>query len=82
VILAKLGAYLPAKDLTIAPREIAGVSSSGMLCSESELGLSEEGEGILILPPGVAPKGTPLAQAVPVRRLRSSDDETVAGEAT
>jgi phenylalanyl-tRNA synthetase beta chain len=68
VILAKLGAYLPAKDLTIAPREIAGVSSSGMLCSESELGLSEEGEGILILPPGVAPKGTPLAQAVPAMR--------------
>ena len=68
VVLAPLGAYLPAKDLTIAPRAIAGVTSEGMLCSESELGLSEEGGGIIVLPIGTAEPGTPFAKAVPNAR--------------
>lgn len=68
VVLAPLGAHLPAKDLTIAPRAIAGVTSEGMLCSESELGLSEEQAGIIILPPGTAEPGTPLSVAVPNAR--------------
>ncbi|MBX3231910.1 MAG: phenylalanine--tRNA ligase subunit beta [Labilithrix sp.] len=68
VVLAPLGAHLPAKDLTIAPRAIAGVTSEGMLCSESELGLSDESGGILVLPPGTAEPGTPLATAVPNAR--------------
>ncbi|MBX3264428.1 MAG: phenylalanine--tRNA ligase subunit beta [Labilithrix sp.] len=68
VVLAPLGARLPAKDLTIAPRAIAGVTSEGMLCSESELGLSDEGGGILVLPPGTAEPGTPLSEAVPNAR--------------
>ncbi|MBX3208155.1 MAG: phenylalanine--tRNA ligase subunit beta [Labilithrix sp.] len=68
VVLAPLGAYLPAKDLTIAPRAIAGVTSEGMLCSESELGLSDESGGIIVLPPGTAEPGTPLAVAVPNAR--------------
>ena len=68
VVLAPLGAYLPAKDLTIAPRAIAGVTSEGMLCSESELGLSDESDGILILPAGTAAPGTKLADAVPGTR--------------
>src|SRR6187549_3736879 len=42
VVLAPLGAHLPAKGMTIERRAIGGVSSEGMLCSESELGLSEE----------------------------------------
>ncbi len=68
VVLAPLGAYLPAKDLTIAPRAIAGVTSEGMLCSESELGLSDESDGILIIPPGTAKPGTTLAAALPQAR--------------
>ncbi len=40
--------------------KIRGVSSSGMVCSERELGLSEEHEGIMTLPED-APVGTPLA---------------------
>ncbi|MBP8293080.1 MAG: phenylalanine--tRNA ligase subunit beta, partial [Caldilineaceae bacterium] len=39
--------------------KIRGVESSGMVCSERELGLSEEHEGIVILPED-APVGTPL----------------------
>jgi phenylalanyl-tRNA synthetase beta chain len=68
VVLAPLGAFLPAKNLTIAPRAIAGVTSEGMLCSESELGLSEESDGIIILPPGTAEPGTKLSDAVPNAR--------------
>src|SRR6185312_2181695 len=48
VVLAPLGAHLPAKGVTIERRSIAGVPSEGMLCSESELGLSDEGGGILV----------------------------------
>jgi phenylalanyl-tRNA synthetase beta chain len=65
VVLAPLGAYLPAKDLTIARRAIGGIESEGMLCSESELGLSDESDGILVLPSGTAAKGAPLIAAVP-----------------
>jgi phenylalanyl-tRNA synthetase beta chain len=65
VVLAQLGAHLPAKNMTIARREIAGVVSEGMLCSESELGLSDESEGILILPAGICSAGDALIKAVP-----------------
>lgn len=68
VVLAPLGAHLPAKNLTIAPRAIAGVTSEGMLCSESELGLSDEQGGIIVLPPGTAEPGTRFADAVPNAR--------------
>ncbi|NWG22176.1 MAG: phenylalanine--tRNA ligase subunit beta [Chloroflexi bacterium] len=40
-------------------RPVRGVMSDAMLCSEKELGLSDEHEGILILPDD-APAGTPL----------------------
>src|SRR5262245_27202795 len=36
VVLAPLGAVLPAAGMTIERRTIAGVSSEGMLCSEAE----------------------------------------------
>jgi phenylalanyl-tRNA synthetase beta chain len=41
--------------------KIRGVSSSGMVCSEKELGISESHEGILVLEPE-APVGIPLAE--------------------
>ena len=41
--------------------KIRGVESRGMVCSELELGLSEEHEGILVLPED-APVGAPLRQ--------------------
>ena len=68
VVLAPLGAHLPAKGVTIERRTIAGVTSEGMLCSESELGLSDDGEGILVLPPGTAEPGARLSDAVPETR--------------
>jgi phenylalanyl-tRNA synthetase beta chain len=65
VVLAPLGAHLPAKGVTIERRPIGGVDSEGMLCSEQELGLSDESAGILILPAGTAEPGTTLAAAIP-----------------
>ncbi|HLF78603.1 MAG TPA: phenylalanine--tRNA ligase subunit beta [Dehalococcoidia bacterium] len=41
--------------------KIRGVESTGMVCSEKELGLSEQHEGILVLPED-APIGTPLQE--------------------
>jgi phenylalanyl-tRNA synthetase beta chain len=45
---------------TLKPSTIRGVRSEGMVCSEKELGLSEEHEGILVLD-AEAPIGAPLA---------------------
>ncbi|MDO8737029.1 MAG: phenylalanine--tRNA ligase subunit beta, partial [Thermoleophilia bacterium] len=44
---------------------IRGVESRGMMCSESELGLSSESAGIMILPKD-APVGTRLVDYIPV----------------
>jgi phenylalanyl-tRNA synthetase beta chain len=68
VVLAPLGVYLPAKDLTIERRAIGGIESEGMLCSEDELGLGDDHDGILVLPADLAAPGTPLSQAVPATR--------------
>ncbi len=43
--------------------KVRGVESRGMICSERELGLSDEHEGILVLPVD-APLGTPLADVL------------------
>ncbi len=42
---AKLGAQIG--DITIAPRDLAGFTSHGMCCSEKELGISDENDGIM-----------------------------------
>jgi len=56
--LAPPGATLPG-GRTIAVTTIRGVVSEGMLCSERELGIGEDNEGILALPAD-APLGTDL----------------------
>ncbi|MDH4224438.1 MAG: phenylalanine--tRNA ligase subunit beta, partial [Deltaproteobacteria bacterium] len=48
------------RKIKLKPAKLRGVPSEGMVCSEYELGLSQEHEGILFLPPD-APTGTPLA---------------------
>ncbi|MCC6704177.1 MAG: phenylalanine--tRNA ligase subunit beta, partial [Thermomicrobiales bacterium] len=45
----------------LKPGKIRGVMSEGMVCSEKELGLSDEHEGILVLPED-APVGLPLRE--------------------
>ena len=44
---------------TLKSTKIRGVASSGMVCSEKELGISDRHEGIMVLPEA-APVGTPL----------------------
>jgi len=65
VVLAPLGTHLPAVNMTMEPREIAGVRSEGMLASERELGLRDSHDGILVLPPDTASPGTRLCDAIP-----------------
>ncbi|MCA9833583.1 MAG: phenylalanine--tRNA ligase subunit beta [Thermomicrobiales bacterium] len=66
VVLALAGARLvdayadePGKMKTLKPGKIRGIMSEGMVCSEKELGMSDEHEGILVLPDD-APVGTLL----------------------
>lgn len=49
--LAKIGAVVPDGGFTIKKGKLRGVESFGMLCSARELNLSDEHDGILILPP-------------------------------
>ena len=52
--LAKIGAVLPGpapgETWKIKPAKLRGVESSGMLCSEKELGLADSAEGLMELP--------------------------------
>lgn len=58
VVVIRPGDTLPANGakgaLKIKVGKIRGVESHGMICSESELGLSEEHDGILVLPDDTA----------------------------
>lgn len=52
------GTYIPGKNITIGEGVIRGVESRGMLCSEAELELSGDHDGIIDLPAD-APVGQP-----------------------
>ena len=52
VVIAKPGVYVPGIDTTIGVGKIRGVESHGMMCSEREMELSDEHDGIIELPSG------------------------------
>ena len=52
VVIAKPGVYVPGIDTTIGVGKIRGIESYGMMCSEREMELSEEHDGIIELPSG------------------------------
>jgi phenylalanyl-tRNA synthetase beta chain len=58
--LAQPGTYVPGIDVTLAVGNIRGVESHGMMCSEKELDMSDNHDGIIDLPED-APVGTPFA---------------------
>ena len=62
VAVATVGTVLPG-DFKIKKSKIRGVPSVGMICSERELGLSDEHDGIWVLP-GEPTVGAPVAEAI------------------
>jgi phenylalanyl-tRNA synthetase beta chain len=52
VVIAKPGVYVPGIDTTIGVGKIRGIESHGMMCSEREMELSDEHNGIIELPSG------------------------------
>lgn len=60
VACAKIGAVLPG-DFKIKKSKLRGVESFGMLCSEKEMGLAEQADGLMELPDN-APIGTDVRE--------------------
>ncbi|MGX5667478.1 phenylalanine--tRNA ligase subunit beta [Rhizobium daejeonense] len=58
--LARPGTYVPGIDVTLSVGKIRGVESHGMMCSEKELNISDNHDGIIDLPED-APVGTSFA---------------------
>ncbi|MEQ8482023.1 MAG: phenylalanine--tRNA ligase subunit beta [Hoeflea sp.] len=58
--LARPGTYVPGIDVTLSVGKIRGVESHGMMCSEKELDMSDDHDGIIDLPED-APIGTSFA---------------------
>ena len=54
---AKLGAKIG--DITITPRKLAGYTSNGMCCGESEIGISDDNSGIMEITDDI-PVGTDI----------------------
>ncbi|MGC9336961.1 MAG: phenylalanine--tRNA ligase subunit beta [Candidatus Cloacimonadia bacterium] len=61
VPVAKVGACIEGKP--ISQIEIHDVLSLGMICSEKELGISEDHSGVMVLPENISP-GTPIKKAL------------------
>lgn len=70
---ALVGAKLPGIEIKLA--KVRGVESQGMLCSATELGLSEEAAGLLELPPDAA-------IGLAVRDLLDLDDQVLTTKPT
>ena len=62
IVFAKVGAILPG-DFKIGKAKIRGVESFGMICSERELGISEEHDGIMVLDSSLK-AGTPIKKVL------------------
>ncbi len=62
-VFAPPGTHIPGTGLDLKTGRIRGVESAGMLCSERELEISDDHEGIIELPQDI-PVGTPAAEAL------------------
>jgi phenylalanyl-tRNA synthetase beta chain len=68
VLWAQPGATLPG-GMTIAPKAVKGVTSPGMLCSETELGTGDDDSGIIVLD-----DGDPTALGASAQKALGVDD--------
>jgi phenylalanyl-tRNA synthetase beta chain len=55
-VFAPVGSYIPGKGITLEAKPVRGVVSAGMLCSEAELEVSDDHEGIIDLGQAFASK--------------------------
>ena len=62
-VFAPPGTTIPGTGVVLKKAKIRGVESCGMLCSEREMGLSDEHEGIIELDPD-DPVGAPFAEVM------------------
>ena len=83
VAFAYVGAQLidghSGQPFRLKSAKIRGVLSNGMVCSEKELGISDNHEEIMVLP-AEAPVGTPLADIALSKSLRNKLKETLGPE--
>ncbi len=63
IAFAKIGTVIPNGGFKIEKAKIRGEVSEGMICSERELGISDNHEGIMVLDPSLA-EGTELSAAL------------------
>jgi phenylalanyl-tRNA synthetase beta chain len=63
VVFAPIGTIIPKGAMKIGKAKIRGVESYGMLCSEAELELSENHEGIMVLENSIKP-GSKITEAL------------------
>jgi phenylalanyl-tRNA synthetase beta chain len=68
VVFAGLGVKLPGVDFVLSRRDIGGVVSEGMLCSEAELGLADSSAGILTFPARAFESGARYIDVFPESR--------------
>ncbi|HEX6960167.1 MAG TPA: phenylalanine--tRNA ligase subunit beta [Ferrovibrio sp.] len=62
-VFAPVGSTIPGTQMLLKAATIRGVASNGMLCSEREMGLTDEHTGIIDLPQD-APTGAPFASVM------------------
>ncbi len=63
VVFAKIGAVVPKGNFKIGKAKLRGIESYGMICSEAELELSDNHEGIMVLDK-LLEAGTPISDAL------------------
>jgi len=63
IVFAQIGAIVPNGNFKITKVKIRGTESFGMICSESELEISSNHEGIMVLSSELK-EGTPLSEAL------------------
>ncbi len=63
IVFAKIGAIVPKGEFKITKAKIRGIESFGMICSEAELEISDNHEGIMILPNELQ-EGKPISEAL------------------
>lgn len=74
-VFAPVGTHIPGTGIDLKPGVIRGVESNGMLCSERELGLSDDHEGIIDLERYDGGLEAPIGQ--PFAALIGADDPVI-----